>query len=109
MSLAAHEIAKLDRQLAKKGEDVVLRGQDAPDDGSQDLTLRAFVRGYKPDELSGGINQGDSEVVLSPTGLTVDPARLGGLTVAGRYRTIQVANPVRVGGVVVRWNLWITG
>ena len=105
----AQAIGQLDRQIAKHGEDVVLRAQDAPDDGSGDVTLRAFVRGYRPEELSGGMNQGDSQVTLSPTGLTVDPMRLGALTIGGRQRTIEVANPVRLNGQIVRYDLWVKG
>ncbi|KQO86051.1 hypothetical protein ASF33_05230 [Methylobacterium sp. Leaf92] len=102
-------ISALDRQLTRHGEDVKLRAQDGADDGSEDLTRRAFVREYRPEELSGGIEQGDREVILSPSGLTADPQRLGGLFVGDRYCTIEVANPVRLAGVVVRWNLQVRG
>ncbi|MBA9070689.1 hypothetical protein FHR71_004459 [Methylobacterium sp. RAS18] len=105
----AQAIAALDRQLARHGEDVKLRAQDAADDGSGDLTRRAFVREYRPDELSGGIEQGDREVILSPANLTTDPQRLGGLWIGDRYHTIEVATPVRMAGAVVRWNLWAKG
>lgn len=105
----AAAIAALDRQIAAHGEDVFLRDQDAADDGTGDMKRRAFVRGYKPDELAGGVQQGDSTAVLSPTGLGVDPKRLGGIIIGGRYRTIEVANPVRLNGVVVRVELWVRG
>ncbi|CAO4178876.1 hypothetical protein [Methylorubrum populi] len=105
----AQAISALDRQLSRHGEDVKLRAQDAADDGTQDLTRRAFVREYRPDELSGGIEQGDREVILSPTGLAADPLRLGGLWIGDRYHTIEVATPVRMAGAVVRWNLWAKG
>lgn len=105
----AAAVSMLDRQIREHGEDVKLRAQDAADDGSQDITRRAFVRDYRPGELSGGIEQGDREVILSPTGLGADPQRLGGLFVGDRYCTIEFANPVRLAGVVVRWNLQVRG
>lgn len=105
----AHAIAALDRQLARHGQTVRLRGQADPDDGSADRRVRAFVRGYRADELAGGIQQGDSEVVLSPTDLGADPARLGGLFIGERLCLVEVANPVTLADVVVRWNLWVRG
>jgi len=110
---AATEIAKLDRQLAKNGQTVKLRDKSASN-GDNDKPVRAFVRGYQPEELSGGIQQGDSTMILSPTGLAasgfVGPLkRLDRVTVAGKIQIIQVANPVTMNDVIVRWECWLRG
>lgn len=67
---AAQEIADLDRALALDGEDIVLRrvkGTTLATQQNVDVTCRAFVRGFAPNELVGAITQQDSRVVLSPT------------------------------------------
>src|SRR5688500_8083162 len=67
---AAQEIADLDRHLEIDGEDIVLRrvkGTTLATQQNVDVTCRAFVRGFSPNELVGTITQQDSRVVLSPT------------------------------------------
>lgn len=105
----ARAIAMLDRQLAKHGSDVMLaRGGDR-------VTVRAFPRGYKREELGDGISQGDSLVVLSPSSLmgTVfesEPPQPGDwLIFGGRDRYIENADPVSLANVVVRFNLQVRG
>ena len=101
----AAAIAALDRQIRAHGQPVSLRRLNP----AATSELRAFFRGYKPDELAGGIQQGDSTAVLSPTGLGVLPKTLDKLTVSGRVRTIQAVEPVEISGVLVRVNLWLRG
>ncbi|MCE4223403.1 hypothetical protein HCU64_06535 [Methylobacterium sp. C25] len=106
-------MSKLDRQVARKGQTIQLR-KAAAKDGSQDKGLRAFVRGYKPDELAGGVQQGDSTVIVSPTelaksGFAGPIVRLDRVVVAGRVRSIEVANPVMLNDQVVRIELWVRG
>lgn len=101
-------IAALDRQIALHGQDVVLRR------GATDYSMRGWVRGYRPDELAGGIQQGDSDVVLSPTGLAAAgfvgaPKRLDVIVTAGRARRVEYADPVQIGGKTVRHNLQVRG
>lgn len=67
---AQEEIAELDRALMLDGQDIVLRhvtGSTAATQVSVDVTCRAFVRGFAPEELVSGITQQDSRVVLSST------------------------------------------
>lgn len=110
----AQAIAALDRQIARHGQAVSLRKNGAAADGSADATVRAFVRGYRPEELAGGVQQTDSQVVLSPSALagTVFAAgakRLDKILIDGRLRNIEGANPVRINGVIVRHELWVRG
>ncbi|MDP4024456.1 hypothetical protein Q8W71_17665 [Methylobacterium sp. NEAU 140] len=114
MSEAAEAIADLDDELRRVGQDVTLRriGTDAPD--TEAPGVRAFVRGYRPDELTGGIQQGDSLVVLSPTGMpaafVIEP--LGGndrIVVAGRSLNVEYVDPVQIAGITVRINVAVRG
>lgn len=106
-------IASLDRQIARHGQPITLRRvvANAP---AIEATLYGFVRGYRPDELVGGIQQGDTEVVLSPSRLKAagwmsDPKRLDKVIVAGRIRNVENAVPIYIRGTVVRYNLQVRG
>jgi hypothetical protein len=106
----AQAIAMLDKQLSMHGEPVTLRR------GTPAVTLptKAFVRGYGPQELVGTIQQGDSRVALSPSGLSGAflaklPARGDRIDIAGVTKTIEAAEIVRMGTTIVRVNLQIRG
>ena len=110
----ARAIQKLDRKLAQVGQTITLRRMVA-NASPVEKGCKAFVRGYKPDELVGGIQQGDSLVILSPTGLagspfaTDLPRKLDRILAAGRLRTIEMSDPVLLGDQVVRINLLVRG
>lgn len=109
----ARAIAMLDRQIAKDGQTVLLRKGNAAN-GDADKPVRAFVRGYQPEELSGGIQQGDSTMVISPTGLAAsgfqgDIKRLDKAVIGGRLRNIEIANPIRMNDIIVRIECWVRG
>lgn len=111
----AQAIAMLDRQIAAHGQDLELRRIVA--DAADDLVwpCRGFVRQYKPAELIGGIMQGDSQVVLSPSGLAggvfaeAAVRRLDRVMTAGRQRLVEVVEPVYLANVLVRLNLQVRG
>lgn len=110
----AQAIAALDRQILRHGQAVSLRKNGAAADGSADTTVRACVRGYRPEELAGGVQQTDSQVVVSPTVLegtafSAGAKRLDKILIDGRLRNIEGANPVRINGVIVRHELWVKG
>lgn len=106
---AAEAIAMLDAQIAEHGQDVILRTGNTT---TGQVTVRAFVRGYKPSELVGLVKQGDKMVALSPTGLGSfgEPKANQIVVVDGRPRTIQ-GEPeyIRVGSTLVRINLTARG
>jgi hypothetical protein len=109
----ARAIAMLDSQIARNGQTVMLRKGNAAN-GDADKPVRAFVRGYQPEELSGGIQQGDSTMVLSPTALAASGfagplKRLDRVTIAGKMQIIQVANPVMLNDQIVRIECWLRG
>lgn len=89
-----------------------------------------MVRGYKPDQLSDSIMQGDTQVIISATDInrtqwpgglpitsppaTTDPRvpRSGGsdkVVIEGRAKTIMAAEPIYIAGDLVRINLQVRG
>lgn len=115
-ALAAECIADLDAGLAENGQDIVLR-RPVPNGTAIEKPIRAMVRGYRPDELAGGLQQGDTQLILSPTGLPAefadaDATRLKKNDQAvfdGRRRNVEFVEVVRVAGVLVRLNLTVRG
>ena len=109
-------ISMLDRQVREHGQDIVLR-RPVANGAAIERPFRAFVRGYRPDELSGGLQQGDTELVMSPTGLPPEFAdtdatrlrKLDRITFDGRIRTVKFVEPVRVAGTLVRLNVTVEG
>lgn len=117
-------IADLDGQLAAHGETIDLRRLTTGPNGVQIplvVSCRAFVRGYKPTELVGGITQNDSKVILSPTEIIAAgwtsgrPANEDGrlpmkgnrVMIAGKARNVEAAGPFYVAGELVRIELQV--
>lgn len=104
----AAAIAMLERQLTAHGQDIVVRKTNSATD---QVTVRAKVRFYKPDEVVGIIVAGDSKIVISPTGLEsfgVPPSN-GFVVVDGAPRRIIAANPIHIAGELVRIDLQVRG
>jgi hypothetical protein len=107
-------IAALDRQLSAHGESVALQRFPDGSDDPVSLPCRGFVRGYRADEIVGGIEQTDSKFILSPTPIAAAsawPGSAGGepwpeigdwLVIAGRRRRIEAVAAIRLADVVVR-------
>ncbi|MCE7028929.1 hypothetical protein [Jiella avicenniae] len=107
---AQHEIAKLDRQLAAKGEPVVFKRVVFETGTEQDVPTRAFIRGATPEEIAAGIDVHTSRIVLSPTGLSgFIPKEGDQLLVAGSPRSVTVAETRRIGEHIVRFDLQAAG
>jgi hypothetical protein len=119
-------IAMLRRQIAAHGQDVQLERVTQGPSGTQiiySVDVRAFVRGYHPDELVGGIIQGDSKVTLSaveieaqgwpgPNSSTTPtrqdrriPRKGDDVWIEGRKRNIENAIPFYLNGQLVRIEL----
>lgn len=112
----AAAIAMLDQQIHVHGQDITLR-RPVANAAAIEKPFRAFVRGYRPDELAGGLQQGDTQVVLSPTGLPAEFAdadatrlrKLDRIIFDGRTRTVKFVEPVRIAGTLVRMNVTVEG
>lgn len=131
----AQAIAMLDRQLEKHGQRITLQRLTSAAGGASipfDVTVRAFVRNYKPDELVGGIVQSDSKVTISPTEIeekgwpgpsvyTVAPnttlseqdrrvPRKGdNARINGRLRNIEASMPIYLDDELVRIDMHVKG
>ncbi|MBB4653011.1 hypothetical protein GGQ99_004795 [Aminobacter niigataensis] len=101
-------IADLDAALLEAGSTIQLRKTNT---AVGQISVRARVRFYKPDEIVGIIQQGDSKVVLSPTGLGAFgvPPQNGFVVVDGAPRRIVSANPIEIVDTLVRIELQVRG
>lgn len=120
---AQAHIARLDRSLARSGCIITLRRLTLGPKNTQilfDCDAGAVVRDYAPNELVGGIIQGDSRVILSPSPLLKKkwpgpgepplPVALRDRTViAKKERAIQAVTPFYNGDDVVRIELQVRG
>ena len=122
---AAQASSLLRRQIDQHGEPVTLRRIVAG--GNHDLSLPAFVRGFKPDQIAAGVQQGDRSAVLHPddvvvatwlSGVAVQPGenpdrrvpkKGDKLVVAGRVCNIEAAEGVYLETALVRINLVVRG
>ncbi len=96
-------VSSVAARIEREGEEVeLLRTLD----GGAVVTarVRAFVRGFKPEELGGGIVQGDRAMHIAPGGLAAAgfpdaPRKPDQVTVAGRAATVQSCETRRLRGV----------
>jgi hypothetical protein len=123
-------IAMLRRRIAAHGQDIRLRRVTQGPSGAQiiySVECRAFVRGYHPDELVGGIIQGDSKVTLSATEIEAQgwpgpnssttptnqdrriPRKGDDVVIEGKVRNIENAIPFYLNGQLVRIELNVRG
>lgn len=114
-------ISMLDRQLATDGHDIVLQRVTGGTTIAQAVTVRAFVRGYQPQELVNGITQQDAKVILSPTsvaafnsgaaaGLDVRvPIKGNRMVINGRTRAVEAAVGLYMAGTLVRIEARVLG
>lgn len=122
------EIADLDDDLYEDGQDAILRRiyGTAPNTINVDVTVRAFVRAFRPDELIGGIAQSDSNVIISPTQIAQHrwpggelatpqnptpslPRPNDKIIISGRTRSVTFVKPIYIDGDLVRINMTVSG
>jgi hypothetical protein len=117
-------IRSLDDSLRRKGQDVRLQ-RLAANVSVAEVTVRAFVRGYAPEELVGGIAQNDSKMIFSPTQIqsaswpspAVTAANLDArvpikgdrVFIAGKARNIEAAVGIYMDNVLVRLEAQVKG
>jgi hypothetical protein len=122
-------IAALDRALVVAGLDCTLRriyGQAGSTQTNSDVTVRAIVRSFQPQELAAGIAQGNVKAILSPTEISQSgwpyseaasatlpdpsmPRRNDRLIADGRSYTVEAVNPISMGNKLVRIELGLLG
>lgn len=104
-------IAMIDRQFIEHAQDATLRlslGTTPPTYANVDVL--AFVRGYRPDELVGTLQQGDRRVILRNTEVAAGghraPREGDRLVLAGATTTVLASEARRVANTVV--SHWLT-
>lgn len=127
----AEVISNLDAALDRRGEDILLQRLTLGPASTPipfGVSCRAFVRGYKPDELVGSITQQDNRVILSPTeisaigwpGPAVTPPGPGVLdrrvphkgdraVINGQVRNVEAATGIYMAGTLVRIEMQVRG
>lgn len=113
----AEVIAMLDRQIAEHGQTVAIErlvgtGPMATRQGGG-VQIAAHVRTLREDELISGMTQDDLMVIVSPTGLAGwqfgVPVKGDKVVIDGRPRNIELAQPIKIAGTLVRLNLKVKG
>lgn len=104
------------RQMDAHGETVTLRRNNAAPSLPTEQNLKARVIGYQPDELIGGINQGDRKVIILAEDITTFPLpfKTGGtdkIVVRGKPLNIGVVDDStrRIGDTLIAYEIRATG
>lgn len=108
-------------EMERRGEVVSLRRRKAnsnPPAFDAQIDVRAIVTGYAPSELVGGINQGDSRVILLAPDVAAGgfplPIKTGGtdtVLINGLQRTFKSVddNTHRIAGVLLAYDCTVRG
>lgn len=123
MTAADEVIADLDADLREYGTDAVLTRivRSGSNEARVSVDVRVFARVFKTEELVGGINQDDLEIILSPTQILVTqwpggrpitetpdpqlPRHGDKIFVHGKERNVQLPKPIYIGAQWVRFEL----
>ena len=106
------------RRMDKDGETVTLRRVNASPTPPTDVSVPARVMGYQPEELVGGINQGQRKVIILAEDVASSgfpaPIRQGGtdkIIVRGRTLNIQFVDDStrRIGDTLLAYELTTSG
>jgi hypothetical protein len=102
------------RILARYGRAMTLRRRVGTGATFTDIAVTATLRDFSPEQLVGGVMQGDAEAVVGATHVLAvagfAPPRKGDLLVAdGRTWAVLGCKPRAVASTVVAYDLWIRG
>lgn len=100
--------------LERKGRPLTLRRRIGTTNAFTDVSPKGYDRGFKAQELLGGIIQGDREVVIGNAEIVAAgwpaPVRKGDVVVMdGVTATVQGARAMYVGTVPAAHVLWVRG
>jgi hypothetical protein len=97
---AAEALASHRAMINEVGEDIIIRRIGVPD-----VTVRARVVGYKPDELVGSIVQGDVKIIalVDTLGGRLPLTNNDSAVVRGKVKRIKAVddNTRRIGGMLI--------
>lgn len=111
--MAGHGDARR-RAIAAKGRPATLRRQTATKPAAYaDLPVQVFIVGYRPEQITGGLQQGDAQARALNDEIAAagwPPPRAGFLLVVdGQTFAVQGSAPAYDGADLIGWNLWIRG
>lgn len=97
--------------LARNGRRMTLRRRIGTTSTFTEAAALGVLRGFSPDELVGGVMQGDARVILDAAPLAaLAPPRKGDFLVAdGRTWSVQGAHARMVGDDLAAYELWVRG
>lgn len=100
--------------IDKIGTDDIILRRLAPRGLRFDCHMRAVVRGFAPDELVGGIQQGDRKVIISNRNIEArqwpGPPRRGDQVLIGDHTaTVQDVDTTEIGSVIVKHEMLVRG
>lgn len=96
------------RRLAVVGRPMSLRRQAVA------VTVQGSFRAYTPDQITGGIVQGDAQVSILDDEIAAaawpgPPRRGDTMLIDGKTWALQGATPVHDGALLIGHDLWIRG
>lgn len=102
------------RALQDHGEPVIVRRITG--DTTTDVTVQARVMGYRPEELTGDIDQGHRKVILMPDWLVAAnwplPIKKGDqIVIRNKQTTVEIVddNTRRIAGELIAYELSVSG
>lgn len=106
----AGAISRLDAAIARRGSTLVLKRGDisAP---SATVTVKGYETDIDPTKFVGNSKQGDSLIILSPTGLGAfgEPLEDDWTELGGRTRSVYFVRRKMLANVLVRLELMVRG
>jgi len=97
------------REMERSGRPATLSRLNGPS-----VTLQAFPREFKANELVNGVMVGDLLVhtlddEIAAASWPAPPAKMDRMTIDGRTHIVQAAWPVHEGSTRIGWRLWTRG
>lgn len=102
--------ACITNMLARHGRAMTLRRRTGTTETYTDAAVRGYLSSFRPDQLTGGVRQGDAQVTIGP-----DTAPLAGvatgdlLTIDGGTWSVLRAQALYAGTTLAGWRLWVRG
>lgn len=109
------DLAALDRALSRAGETITLRRPLGTSPITyRDVQVRAHVRGFNTEDLTGAITQVDSKVIMSPSEITAanwpgPPKKGDKVIIDGRTRNVEAVFPIYASNELVRIEMRVRG
>jgi len=108
------EINTLVEAVSRYGQAMVLRRRIGTTNAFTDVSVKGVPRAYQPNELLGGLQQGDQRVVISSKEIRAAgwpaPPQAGDLVVwNSSTRTVRGARHIKIGEEILGYDLWVRG